>query len=360
MDTLRAPERWLASSDEVAVQLRPALRMARGTGPSPAVHAEMWSGLAAKIAVMPAVGAGAGEAAPAQVSPMAAANDASGSGTALGAASGVSVMRPATTPASAASGASAVANAWWLALTAVVAATVGYGAARLTAAPRAGSAASASASTEGAIAPASVATTARADGALPYVSDAGAIAAASAATTARANEALSYVSDAGAIAAASAATTARANEALPAARDARALELTASASKAGKNAPTPPTAVRARKPRVRAVPAASGLESEPRRTSATAAPPGDWAAELDLLARARRVVATAPQRALELAAEHARRFETGVLVQEREVLAIEALSRLGRRDLAAMRARRFSERYPGSPHRVRLAALLEQ
>jgi hypothetical protein len=87
--------------------------------------------------------------------------------------------------------------------------------------------------------------------------------------------------------------------------------------------------------------------------------PADLAAELDLLARARRVVAESPARALQLTAEHARRFQAGVLAQEREVLAIDALWRLGQRDLAAMRARRFAARYPNSAHRVRLDSALQ-
>jgi hypothetical protein len=84
----------------------------------------------------------------------------------------------------------------------------------------------------------------------------------------------------------------------------------------------------------------------------------DLAAELDLLARARRVVATQPERALQLTAEHGRLFQTGALAQEREVLAIDALQRLGLRELAEARARRFAERYPDSAHRVRIAAEL--
>jgi hypothetical protein len=99
---------------------------------------------------------------------------------------------------------------------------------------------------------------------------------------------------------------------------------------------------------------------KPTPSAAEARPtPSDVGNELDLLARARRVVASDPARALQLTAEHARRFSDGVLAQEREVLAIDALSRLGHRDLATARARRFIERYPDSAHRVRLAAELE-
>jgi hypothetical protein len=48
-----------------------------------------------------------------------------------------------------------------------------------------------------------------------------------------------------------------------------------------------------------------------------------------------------------------------VLAQEREVLAIDVLVRLGHRDLAAARARRFIERYPDAGHCVLLAIELE-
>jgi hypothetical protein len=71
------------------------------------------------------------------------------------------------------------------------------------------------------------------------------------------------------------------------------------------------------------------------------------------------VVASNPARALQLTAEHGRRYHEGVFAQEREVLAIDALSRLGNRDLAAARARRFIESYPESAHRVRLVFELE-
>jgi hypothetical protein len=121
--------------------------------------------------------------------------------------------------------------------------------------------------------------------------------------------------------------------------------------------PIPVAARRARVREVRlAAPAAS--DAQPHASLPRSAAP-DLAAELDLLARARRVVAGSPARALQLTAEHAQRFTDGVLAQEREVLAIEALFRMGQRDLAIKRARRFTERYPDSAHRVRLDAELQ-
>jgi hypothetical protein len=78
--------------------------------------------------------------------------------------------------------------------------------------------------------------------------------------------------------------------------------------------------------------------------------------ELSLLKRAREAD---PTQALALTAEHARRFPTGALEQEREMIAIDALLRLGRRDVAEQRAKRFQAQYPGSAHARRLSALFD-
>jgi hypothetical protein len=43
-------------------------------------------------------------------------------------------------------------------------------------------------------------------------------------------------------------------------------------------------------------------------------------------------------------------FAEGALVQEREALSIEALSRSGQREAADRRAAAFLRAYPGSPH----------
>ena len=80
--------------------------------------------------------------------------------------------------------------------------------------------------------------------------------------------------------------------------------------------------------------------------------------EVDLLKRARSALGPAPATALTLTAEHAARFPRGALGQEREVLAIQALVQLGRRDEARARAARFLAAFPGSAHRVRLEALV--
>jgi hypothetical protein len=80
--------------------------------------------------------------------------------------------------------------------------------------------------------------------------------------------------------------------------------------------------------------------------------------EADLLGSAQRALATSPGRALSLAGEHARRFPGGLLSQEREVLAIEALSRLGRTAEAKARAQRFLRTFPRSAHRTKVLNLV--
>jgi hypothetical protein len=73
--------------------------------------------------------------------------------------------------------------------------------------------------------------------------------------------------------------------------------------------------------------------------------------EAQLLEQARKALAANPARALSLAKRHQTLFPGGVLKQEREVIAIEALRRLGAAEDAKERATDFSSRYPDSPHR---------
>lgn len=80
--------------------------------------------------------------------------------------------------------------------------------------------------------------------------------------------------------------------------------------------------------------------------------------EARLLKHAQAELVTAPERALQLTQEHARRFRRGVLTQEREALAIEALARLGRQSEARRRLQQFTRDYPGSPHARRVAESL--
>jgi hypothetical protein len=80
--------------------------------------------------------------------------------------------------------------------------------------------------------------------------------------------------------------------------------------------------------------------------------------ELELLTRARRVLLTAPVRALALADEHERSYPAGAFVQERELLAIDALERLGRKAEAAVRSQRFFVSYPKSAYRKRIEVII--
>jgi len=82
--------------------------------------------------------------------------------------------------------------------------------------------------------------------------------------------------------------------------------------------------------------------------------------EVELLERARAALAGNPAHALSLTSEHKLRFPGGTLAQEREVIAIEALRRLGKNDQAALRADEFAKHYPGSAHRHKLDAGVTQ
>jgi hypothetical protein len=65
-----------------------------------------------------------------------------------------------------------------------------------------------------------------------------------------------------------------------------------------------------------------------------------------------------PARALSLANQHAQRAPRGTLAQEREVIAIEALVKLGRATEARQRAARFEAAYPQSAQLRRVRALV--
>lgn len=73
-------------------------------------------------------------------------------------------------------------------------------------------------------------------------------------------------------------------------------------------------------------------------------------AEATLLEQARAALSASPAQALRLAQQHAQQFPHGLLTQEREVIAISALRRLGRTTEADARAARFDARYPHSLH----------
>ncbi len=106
-----------------------------------------------------------------------------------------------------------------------------------------------------------------------------------------------------------------------------------------------------------AQPVASQGEVEPPAPAA-AASPTPLPSEGALLLRARQAMAAAPAAALDLTDDAARRFPEGALAPEREVLAIEALARLGRLPEARARWSAFRAKYPQSPHLARLGSLV--
>ncbi|HKO51022.1 MAG TPA: hypothetical protein VJV79_25110 [Polyangiaceae bacterium] len=89
-------------------------------------------------------------------------------------------------------------------------------------------------------------------------------------------------------------------------------------------------------------------------------PAAEADSEFSLLRNAQQSLNMDPQRALELCAAHARRFPSGVMVQEREMIGIEALLRLGRIQQADARASTFLRLFPGSAHAARLKNLLQR
>jgi hypothetical protein len=84
------------------------------------------------------------------------------------------------------------------------------------------------------------------------------------------------------------------------------------------------------------------------------------AEESRILRAARHALSSDPSRALALTREHAQRFPEGMLDQEREFLAIEALARLGRPGEAMAQAQKFSSRFPASPYRSRNEAAISR
>jgi hypothetical protein len=122
----------------------------------------------------------------------------------------------------------------------------------------------------------------------------------------------------------------------------------------------PPTSVAPRQQRPRS-PVADEPDVAPALERATDTPssPAANQDELVLLARAQALLAKDANATLALAAEHERTFSGGVLVQEREVMAIDALLRLGRKADAIARAERFHRQFPTSAHRRRVDVLLE-
>jgi hypothetical protein len=131
----------------------------------------------------------------------------------------------------------------------------------------------------------------------------------------------------------------------------------------GRAAPAGPSLVRARAAApitaaTRSASAADAAETRGGATPAGGAPAAGSESEILLLKQAQDALRADPGLALQLANRHAVRFPSGALAQEREVIAIDALSRLGRREEARARAGAFAERLPNSAHLGRIEALV--
>jgi hypothetical protein len=82
--------------------------------------------------------------------------------------------------------------------------------------------------------------------------------------------------------------------------------------------------------------------------------------ESTLLGQAQAALSRNPALALSLCEQHRAWFPRGMLVQEREVIAIEALTRSGRRAEAGTRATRFLKAFPRSAYRSKVLSLVPQ
>lgn len=97
-----------------------------------------------------------------------------------------------------------------------------------------------------------------------------------------------------------------------------------------------------------------------RRAAPEARQSGDsLARELALVGRARTELASDPASALRALDEHARRFPDGKLAIERELLAVDALERLGRPADARARAARLLGRARGTIYEERVRSHLD-
>jgi hypothetical protein len=108
------------------------------------------------------------------------------------------------------------------------------------------------------------------------------------------------------------------------------------------------------------VAAVGGSERKPAKRSAprTRTSARGVEDESALIERARASVLQRPAEAVQLCREHASLYPQGVFVQEREVLAIEALLGARQRRAAETRALRFLERFPRSSHAHRVQNLV--
>ena len=85
----------------------------------------------------------------------------------------------------------------------------------------------------------------------------------------------------------------------------------------------------------------------------------DVRAEASLVDRAKRSLVGSPSMALELTNEAKRDFPNGMLVEEREAIAVQALAKLGRAEQAKQRGERFLSRYSRGAHASAVRSALD-
>jgi hypothetical protein len=117
----------------------------------------------------------------------------------------------------------------------------------------------------------------------------------------------------------------------------------------------PPTAVPLLRPTAAPAPSTAAPLGATLRAPRSALAPSDVEAEVSLLGDAQHALqARAAARALALLEEHARRYPSGALGEEREATRVAALCALGRAAEAGAAADRFLLAFPGSPLTARV------
>ena len=128
------------------------------------------------------------------------------------------------------------------------------------------------------------------------------------------------------------------------------------------NSPTPARAVpEPAVPSSSPAPSPRANQSPSKSAQGSALEPGTKVqpSELELLRDARLALRSSPALALGLTEQHSALYPRGSMAQERELIAISALARLGRHTAVLSRAQRFERDFPGSPYRKQIAQMAE-
>lgn len=126
-----------------------------------------------------------------------------------------------------------------------------------------------------------------------------------------------------------------------------------SAPRAGRQGLDSETAPARPRPRAQAASASAAAGSK------LEAGPNAKPSEIELLRDARLALQSSPNLALGLTDQHASLYPLGKMAQERELIAISALVRLGRHAAVLSRAQRFERDFPNSPYRQQIAQMAQ-